>query len=167
MPQNQNVPMEEFYAAVGKAMTSWFSIEEALADLFSRLTTISVAGTAIARPDGLWVVAGIFHAITNIPARLTMIDDIAGRLITDDEILSEWKSVKKAIVNCYKDRNVLAHGAVWGNAAGASAISGSIFARKRKSLTYLQVLDCDGAFRKLGSRVSALAVAVNRHLVPS
>ena len=161
----KDVPIEQFYEAVGKASSAWVSVEDAMLDVFSRLVLISIAGTALSpKPEGHWVIGNIFYASTNLRGRLDMIGQIIDRLVADEDLKLQWKTVDNKISLLYKRRNVLAHGAVWANESGASIIMGSIFSSQRRSLDYAQTCACALSFRKLADRISAYAVAVNASL---
>ena len=78
----------------------------------------------------------------------------------------EWNAVNNKALLLYKRRKVLAHGLVFGGSDGVPAAIGySMFdERSRKTMSYVQVCAQAPAFEKFESRVTALAVAMNRPL---
>lgn len=160
------VPFAEFYEAVGRAQTAWVRVEDALRDLFTRLVVCSIHGTMLtAGPQSAWILGSVFYSSTNLRARLKMVTDVIERLVTDADLRSEWNALRNKVNVSYKRRNVLAHGAVWGNSAGASPIQGSMFDSDRSSLTYERVCQCTPSFERLAARIEELAIAVDTHLV--
>ncbi len=164
--ESDRVSFERFYEAVGRATTSWFALEEALRDIFTRLIVCSLTGTMRNITfDQVWVLGNVFYSSTNLRARLAMITETMDRLVTDKAIVTEWNAAKNRVLTLYKRRNTLAHGAVWGNeTAGASFIGPAMFSSDRRRLTYVQVCACDKSFQKQAERLTNIAIAVNKHL---
>jgi hypothetical protein len=164
---HKSVPFDDFYCAVGKASTAWMALEDAILDVFARSVLYSVGdGLSNRKPHAMFVLGNIFYASTNFRGRLKMIADVLNRIVTEETITSEWNAVSNRLLKLYKRRNVLAHGGVWGNGAGASCIMGSLFDTGRKQLTYVQVCACERSFRDMSKRLQLLAVSIGSHLAP-
>lgn len=161
------VPFDDFYQMVGRASTGWMLVEEAVLDVFTRSVLYSVGnGLTNEKPHALFVLGNIFYSSTNLRGRLKMIADVLNRVVTDPAILSEWNAVTNRLLTLYKRRNVLAHGAVWGNDAGASCIMASLFDTGRKQLSYAQVCACVQSFERMAERLHKLAQSIGSHLAP-
>ncbi|WP_340316650.1 hypothetical protein [Rhizorhabdus argentea] len=113
-------------------------------------------------PSAIWVLGDVFYSISNLGARLAMIDKIAPRIVTEDELLREWSAIKNKVNELYKRRNILAHGMVWGNDA-PSSLGYSMFGKK-EHMEYLQVQQCAVSFKNYADRIERLAIAMNKHL---
>lgn len=165
--RKEKITFEEFYAATGEANSWWYSVEDAMRDLFSRLLIISIAGSVpAARIDAHFSAGAVFFCSTNMRSRLEMIDLVLSLFnIKDDSILSKWEKLKKSIWRSYGRRNIIAHGAVYGNADGASIVMTDVY-RPPKTLNYHQVVMCRLAFELLGKRLRQFAIEVDHYLVP-
>lgn len=154
-----------FYEAIGRGITAWALVENALCDLFSRAVICSIKGSIKGATFEMhWVVGNVFNSITNLPARLKMIDDTLNRVVSDPDILTEWSAVRNKVGTNYPRRNALAHGAVWGNDGGASVLGYPLFSSKEQIATYKQVCEWQSSFKKLEDRVTDLAIKVNKHV---
>lgn len=164
--KNETVSWEMFYEAVGRGITGWAMVEGALCDVFSRILICAIGGgMRAATHDNLWVVGNVFNSITNIPARLQMIDDMVGRLVTDEELLKEWSALKSKVEANYKRRNRLAHQPIWGDDEGASFIRAPMWSSRKETYDYDQVVAWASSFKRLENRTTDFAVAINKWLV--
>ena len=161
----ESVSWETFYEAVGRGVTAWGLVENALTDLFSRLVICAIRGSILGVGfDQIWIVSNVLNSISNFGARLQIVEDTFTRLITDEALRAEWKTVKNKLNDKYKWRVMLAHGAVAGNEAGASFIAAPMFSSKDAYYTYDQVADWPASFKSLEHRVTELAITANKHL---
>ncbi len=90
-----------FYAAIGKALTQWQSIETGLANIFCALVGRS-------GDSGLANIA--FYSVDNFRSKLAMTSKVAtARFFFVPERKSEWCGLYKSAVARSKKRNFLAH----------------------------------------------------------
>ncbi|MBI1198536.1 MAG: hypothetical protein GC203_11795 [Phenylobacterium sp.] len=170
MSEGADVTWEEFYEAIGRGMTAWSGVENALCDVFSRILICCIGGGMKAGThQNLWLVGNIFNSITNLPARLGMIDDMVQREVSDPALLGEWKTLKNKVGTLYKKRNVLAHCGVWGSGTdsgeGASFLRAPFFSSKDEVYGFQQVTSWPSSFKALEDRTTEFAVAVNKWIV--
>jgi len=158
----------EMYCAIGRATTAWQKIEDSLCDLFGRIVICSIAGSMLSTPPKSYFLMGsIFYSFTNLRARLKMIDNLIEDTVTDDDLRSEWNAIQNKILRIYPRRNTLAHSHVWGNETrGLTHISPSLYVKNAKEMNLAQILAAERSFQKTADRTTALAIAVNKHLVP-
>jgi hypothetical protein len=101
LPQGSDAQVETFYSAIGKAICAWQTIEAATSNLFWL-----VAGTEQSQ-----VAKAIFFSVSF--RRAVEMTSIA---ILDKpfngEVFSEWYAIEKSILDCYPNRNIVAHSAV-------------------------------------------------------
>jgi hypothetical protein len=160
------VSFEQFYAAVGRAQSSWGMVEEKVFDVFARVTICSINGSMKARPEALWTVGTIYHSASNFVGKLAMIDALIKRLVSEDALRREWKRLKKATSDLSEKRNILAHGMVFGNQdTGADCLAYPVLKQSPASLTFEETAALEGEFRRLASDLENLAVLLNQHLV--
>jgi hypothetical protein len=93
---------DAFFAAIGAAIIAWQSVEREMAHLFSHLLA-SRAGFAA---------SAVFYHIKNNKTRVEMLD-IAARIsfgFSDrEDLLAEWQSLSKSVINASRLRNQIAH----------------------------------------------------------
>jgi len=161
----KKVPYKTFYAATGEANASWQAVEDRLCDIFSRTVICSISGTMreTFHPNATWMVHEVFYGSTNIRARLNMITSMLERVVEDENIKTEWTSIKNKTLKLYKRRNIIAHGHVWGNEEGASSVAQSIFSgpTSKKYMSYVEVIAITKAFEQHAERCEKLAIAIN------
>ena len=106
---------QEFYAALGLAIFQWSRVESAFRDVFIRLIACGLTGKGIGnfQGEGYFLLGTVFDSTGNLPGRLSLVDYMVKRLVRDNELKSEWKSIKKQSINFLSDRNVLVHGEAW------------------------------------------------------
>ncbi|MEQ8403999.1 MAG: hypothetical protein RKE49_02795 [Oceanicaulis sp.] len=91
----------EYYEAIGRALTSWADLENAVCLVFTRATIDDFSGTAEA---AYWEVA-------SFEARLKMTDAaVQARYTKHPECLRLWKTLYNACNRRKRVRNKLAHG---------------------------------------------------------
>lgn len=170
MANKPDVTWEEFYEAVGRGMSAWAGVEDALCDVFCRIMTCCIGGDMKAGThENLRLVGNMFNSITNIPARLAMLDDMVAAEITDATLTAEWRSLRNKVADNYKRRNVLAHQGVWGSGTGsgegASFLRGPFWSAKRTMYDFKQVSSWSSSFKALEERTTEFAIAANKWLV--
>jgi hypothetical protein len=90
-----------FYAAIGKALTQWQSIETGLANIFCAI---------VGRPGDSGLANIAFYSVENFRAKLAMTNNVAtARFSFVPARNSEWCSLHKSAVARSKKRNFLAH----------------------------------------------------------
>lgn len=159
------VPFDDFYMALGRATAHWVGVEDALQGVFSRSVSCAVCGLDHTNVDATFVLGNIFYATTNFRARMSMIEMVLLRMVQSDEIMKEWKAIRNRLGDLYNKRSILAHGTIWGNADGASALGSSMFQGNPTYMEYRQVVDLTNAFKLAQERVSNFAGMISAHLV--
>lgn len=102
MPNVDDPGFVDFYAAVGRAVTAWSTVEIALSQLF-----IAILGTPhVSRGFAA------FGAITNFRDRLAVIDAAVREAIPDDPLLRDWDTLNKKLRRLATKRNWIAHAEV-------------------------------------------------------
>lgn len=144
MADSKRVDFSDFYEATGRA-TAWQKVEDAICDVFTRAVICSIAGSMLKVPRrSVSMLGGIFYSSTNFRGRVDMVTRVLGQINVDEVLQKEWNSIVKKADELYLRRNIIAHGHVWGNQDGASSVQASLLDRKaRKSLTYIQVCQCE------------------------
>ncbi|HVY98393.1 MAG TPA: hypothetical protein VHA35_02745 [Dongiaceae bacterium] len=156
-----------FYEATGRATAAWQKVEDAICDVFTRAVICSIAGSMLkVPPRSALMLGGIFYSSTNFRGRLDMVTRVLDQINVEEALLKEWSAIVKKADELYLRRNIIAHGHVWGNKEGASSVQASLLDRKaRKSLTYVQVCQCEQSFSGLADRSTHFAIALNKSLV--
>lgn len=170
MSNTDEVSWEQFYEAIGRGISAWSGVENALRDVFSRILVCCIGGGMKAGTyENMWLVGNIFNSITNVPARLQMIDDMVRREVADATLLAEWNAVQNKVRMLYKKRNILAHCGLWGSGTGsgegASFLRAPFFSGKDETFRFEQVSSWAASFKSLEERTTEFAIAVNRWLV--
>jgi hypothetical protein len=161
----KSVPFDEFYRATGRAVAAWQGLEDALCDVFTRTVVCGITGLMLDYPHAYRMVGEIFYSSTNFRANLDMLNRVIAHAVRDEEICSEWNAIRNRSLSLYKRRNTIAHGHVWGNAAGASRVRASLFnPNARRDMDYSQVLASEQSFIKMAERARRLAIRINKHL---
>ena len=88
------------------------------------------------------------------------------RLVTDDGLKAEWKSIKKRSTNLLTDRNVLVHGEAWNreNSEIPQFIRYSVFSKDDKEMEFEQIVQATPVFFEYAERITKFAIEVNAHL---
>lgn len=166
-PMPEYISIESFHAAMGRAIAEWASVEDAMRDLFTRLVVCGVTGRGmVLSSDAIFIPSMIFYSSTNFRSRLELMGRIFDRLIEDEALRSEWNAIINNANRLYAKRNIIAHGATWGNEAeGLTHIGWSpLEGKKMKMLSFQQVNEAAESFSKYAERVGDLAIAANHHL---
>jgi hypothetical protein len=109
MSTNTRIPnpaLDSLYIAVGRALSAWSAVEEALCSIYVRSLMPdhkTEVGSAIAS----------FWAVDAFSSKLNMADaSIQFRFAREQQLLSAWKILKKRAGDKSRARNELAHGCV-------------------------------------------------------
>jgi|GEM_PF-5534671 hypothetical protein len=165
MTDTKDAANNEMYSAFGRATTAWQHVEDGLCDLFNRIVICSIAGSMRSAPRAFFLTGNIFYSFTNLRSRLVMMDNLIEGTITDANLAGEWNAIKNKVLRIYKYRNTMAHSHVWGNEIqGLTTLRPSI-CKKCKKMNLQQILAAEQSFRKTAERITACAIAVNKHLV--
>jgi len=160
--------VKTFYAAMGKAIAAWQSVESSLYEVYRACTRAAIPGAE----------AAAFFSVAAFRAKLTL-TSAAVNFIAHDQIalLNEWKALSNRAAHKADRRNEIAHGAVWTMFQEKRKdrkiyIGPSMFdpreAMKRKPgqdtepLTLKRVRDYEKDFRVLGRRLSHFAHRIPR-----
>ncbi len=163
--QSDSVPESVFYEAVGRGIGAWQQLEDKLTNLFTRLLICEFHGTMLkASFNQLWIAGNILNSITNVGARLDLVDATFLRVVEDVDLQVEWKTVRNKIRDKYKWRNALAHGTVWGNETGIDSLGSPMFSSRDQSYPASSIAQWEQTFLNLAKRTEDLSIAVNRHL---
>jgi hypothetical protein len=163
----------EFYAALGHAIAQWSRVEDALCDLFIRLTICGLTGAGLglgadkrhATGEGHFLLGNVFYSSTNFRSRLELLGHMIDRLVRDDALLTEWNAIRNKATKLYARRNVLAHGAAWGgDNAGLETMRYSVFSMQDQVMDFQQMEQAAPSFIKYAERITAFVINVNAHL---
>jgi hypothetical protein len=89
---------QEFYAALGYALSRWQKVEMELFRVYERVVgTASLASRAA------------FHSIINFNSRLGMTNAAAEISLANTPQLDEWRALSKELDKMVRKRNILAH----------------------------------------------------------
>ena len=159
---------EEFYSAVGLAIFQWSRVESAFRDVFIRLILCGLTGKGLGhfQGEGVFLLGTVFDSTGNIPGRLSLIDHMVKRLVTDDFLKAEWKSIKKRSVALLADRNVLVHGESWNGANSEipQYMRYSVFSKDDKEMEFKDIVQATPEFFGYAERITTFAINVNAHL---
>ena len=88
------------------------------------------------------------------------------RLVRDNELKSEWKSIKKQSINFLSDRNVLVHGEAWNreNSEIVQFMRYSVFSKDDKEMDFEDIVEATPKFFNYAERITRFAVSLNAHL---
>ena len=106
---------EQMFAAVGRAITQWSFVEQALSDLFS-----VCVGSAVPGEHGeiqfieAWIPMWVFFALESFAARRALVDAafaayVYGATPTEIELTTEWAKLSDKARTLSGKRNKLAH----------------------------------------------------------
>jgi hypothetical protein len=163
----------EFYERVGLAIVQWSKVEDALCDLFVRLTVCGLTGGGLGmgkdkempEGEGMFLLGNIFYSTSNFRSRLDLLGKILKRLVKSTTLLTEWNAIFNKANLLYKRRNVLAHGAAWsGDNCDPEFMRHSIFSTQLEQLDFEQICEATESFVKLANRIQDLTIAVNKEL---
>ena len=99
VPDLVETARQEFFAALGEAIASWYWVELRLFYMISRLLgfkNIKAAGAA-------------FSAVINFNARLTMVDSAFQTTIRNEDLHAEWRRLHRRLKKHVRKRNDIAH----------------------------------------------------------
>jgi hypothetical protein len=103
LAQERKIEEEKFYAAIGRALTIWSSVEDALCYVYCR---------AISRGEWTYTEKA-YWAVVSFEARLKITDRLVkARLEGRVAALAEWLTIHDLIRDHNTERNKLAHGSV-------------------------------------------------------
>ena len=116
--------------------------------------------------EGAFLLGTVFDSTGNLPCRLSLIDHMVKRLVTDDQLKAEWKSIKKRSDALLKDRNVLAHGEAWNreNSEIPQFVRYSVFSKDDKEMDFRDIVRATPVFFDCAERITRFAIDVNEHL---
>jgi hypothetical protein len=99
-PRVDTVPgsMDKFEQAVGRAITNWQEVEEALSALFVKTSTC----------DNLDVARAIYWTIHDFSDKLNIVRN-AARLVLDEDALRRFETLRRQLINASNSRNAIAH----------------------------------------------------------
>lgn len=98
----------KLYEEVGRALTLWSFIEEALCVLFARAIYPN-------RKTPIATAVQAYWAVLSFDAKLNMVDTaVRSRLLDDSKLMKSWNTLKNRLGEKSKKRNELAHGTVIG-----------------------------------------------------
>ena len=162
-----------FYEALGLGIVQWSRVEDAMCDLFIRLTICGLTGRGMglgrdkeqASSEGVFLLGNIFYGTTNFRGRLEMLDNMMKKLVTDDTLLADWNAIKNKSGKLYQRRNVLAHGAAWaGDNCDPELMTYSVFSNQNQQMDYQQITEVTPSFYNYAEKITQLAITVNKHL---
>ena len=159
---------EEFYSAVGLAIFQWSRVESAFRDVFIRLILCGLTGKGMGnfQGEGVFLLGTVFDSTGNLPGRLSLINHMVMRLVTDDQLKAEWKFIKKRSLKLLTDRNVLVHGEAWNreNSEIPQFVRYSVFSKDDKEMNFDGIVQATPEFFDYAERVTKFAINVNAHL---
>lgn len=167
-----NVPgpksLEEFHAAIGLAILNWSRVEAAFREVFIRLVLCGLSGKGLGefQGEGFFLLGTVFDTTGNLPGRLSLIDHMVNRLVSDDTLRAEWKSIKKQSVDLLTDRNVLVHGEAWDREESGlpQYMRYSLFSKNDKEMDFEDVVRVASRFLEYADRINEFAKNANAHL---
>ena len=108
----------------------------------------------------------VFDSTGNLPGRLSLIDHMVKRLVKDDQLKAEWKSIKKRSIDLLTDRNVLVHGEAWvrENSEIPQFVRYSVFSKDDKKMDFEDIARATPEFFDYADRITRFAINVNAHL---
>jgi hypothetical protein len=170
----QPITSAQFYEALGLAVANWSRVEDALCDLFIRLTICALTGGGMGvgpkgelpTGDGIFMLGNIYYATSNFRGRLDLMDHMFRRVVHDEPLLAEWNAIRNKAGTLYQRRNVLAHGTAWaGDNSDPEFIRYSIFKMSaRQSMDYQRMCVATPSFFRFSKRVEQLAINANAYL---
>lgn len=105
MPDGSDAQVEAFYAAIGKAVCAWQSVEGALSNLFETAINIRAAEASHVAAKALFFSAYFSKA-------LEMTEIAVCDLAISGDGFSEWFAIREGCEKLAKKRNILVHSAV-------------------------------------------------------
>lgn len=164
----------EFYEAIGLAVTQWSKVEDALCDLFTRLTVCGLTGAGMGmgaekrmpEGEGFFLLGNIFYSATNFRGRLDLLAHMMRRLVFDNDLQARWNAIRNKANRLYGRRNVLAHGTAWaGDKSDPEFVRYSIFAMNaRQEMNYERICAAVASFARFAENITQIAIDVNGHL---
>jgi hypothetical protein len=98
-PRSIENERQRFFAALGEAISEWAWVEHHLFHVYVRLV----------RPELFKATSAAFHAVINLNSRLAMADAAASFVLTKQEDIAEWTTLKNKLGRLVKLRNEMAH----------------------------------------------------------
>jgi len=159
---------EEFYSGVGLAIFQWSRVESAFRDVFIRLILCGLTGKGMGnfQGEGFFLLGTVFDSTGNLPGRLSLIDHMVTRLVTDEQLKVEWKTIKKRSVPLSKKRNLLVHGEAWHleNSEIPQLMRYSVFSKDNSEMSFADIIQSTPEFFEYAKRITRFAIDANAHL---
>lgn len=105
-PVREDAEADELYLAVGKALSRWNVVENALCNIFVHAVVPSPFEIVGSSMSAYW-------AVISMEARLKMTNAaVCARIVYHPQLSVDWKTLKNKIGRKIKKRNEIAHGTV-------------------------------------------------------